>query len=286
MAYQLDLREAGEIPASILGYNVRELLGESLLGNTYRVRDAAGRNHALKHVTFRGDDDRSLQHLQNELRVGQAAEHPVLRRPLKLEAGRSMLRSSEAALLMEYFDGPCLEHHRALNELTVLDAFIQIAQGLGALHDKGFVHGDIRPSNLLLNARGQVKIIDFGDACPIGTVQNRVHLDPDYVSQEQLDGKPVTARTDLYAFGACLYWALLRRAVSNLQPTPAKPSKHAIFQGEREVVPPITINPRLPRPLNDFILRCLEIDAEKRPTGMAIAIAILQHARHFMQRGK
>jgi len=281
MAYQLDLRAGGELPEALFGHSVRELLGESTLGNVYRARAPAGINVALKHFKVKSDDDRSLEHLRNELRVSQAVTHLYVRRAIKLETARG-----EAGLVLDFFDGPCLEHQRALTEMSVIDAFLQVAHALDALHQKNLIHADLRPSNILLNAKGQTRLIDLGEACAIGSTPRRVHTDPDYVTQEQLDGKPLDARVDVYTFSACLYWALLRRAVPNFEKTPDRPPKNQIFEKGRHIRPVNEINPKLPAPLCEFIARGLEPDPAKRPSSMKVAIAILTHTKASMQRSK
>ena len=79
---------------------------------------------------------------------------------------RTLLRKpTESVLLMELFDGTPLEGHQPKDPIEILDIMIRVAEALASLHGLGFVHCDLKPNNILLNQAGQVKVIDFGQAC-------------------------------------------------------------------------------------------------------------------------
>src|SRR5207253_76651 len=82
--------------------------------------------------------------------------------------------------------------------------FIETAKALQALHRQGFVHCDLKPNNILLGPTGQVKVIDLGQACPVGTAKKRIQGTPDYIAPEQVKCIPVSVRTDVFNLGATL----------------------------------------------------------------------------------
>ncbi len=117
-----------------------------------------------------------------------------------------VFKVSEAFMLMELVDGKPLDVRPPNSLMETVDTFIKVAEGLKALHLMGWVHCDIKPNNILRNERGEVKVIDFGQSCKIGTVKERIQGTPDYISPEQVSRRPVAIQTDVYNLGATLYW--------------------------------------------------------------------------------
>ena len=73
------------------------------------------------------------------------------------------------------------------------------------MHAMGYAHCDIKPNNILRNDQGDVKVIDFGQACKIGTIKQRIEGTPDYIAPEQVARRPISAQTDIYNLGALLF---------------------------------------------------------------------------------
>ncbi|HXE53404.1 MAG TPA: lipopolysaccharide core heptose(II) kinase RfaY, partial [Tepidisphaeraceae bacterium] len=165
------------LPKSLFGYQVVDLIGQGAGSLIYVVNDPKTRQVlALKHVVRKTDkDDRFIEQLENEFEVGSQVSHPGLRKSLDYKATRTLLRRvTEAALVMELFDGVPLEQQLPRSTAEIVNAFIQTAQALHALHALGYVHCDLKPNNILRDSRGQVKVIDLGQTAKTGTVKKRI----------------------------------------------------------------------------------------------------------------
>ncbi|HEX8911498.1 MAG TPA: serine/threonine-protein kinase [Humisphaera sp.] len=253
------------LPKNLFGYEVLDYIGQGAGSRIYVVSDPKTRQlYALKHVTCKTDKDhRFIEQLEAEFEVGRKVADPGLRKVLEFKSNKSFLRkASEACLLMELFDGQPLETHRPESIRRVVDIFIKVSKAIEGLHKAGFVHCDLKPNNIMLGGTGVVKVIDLGQTCPIGTVKERIQGTPDYISPEQVHCLAVSPKTDVYNFGATLYWALTG---TNM------PTLFTLKKGENSLMSddllktPAQINPRVPEPLSNLVMECVRIKAEKRP---------------------
>src|SRR5262249_17908850 len=158
------------------------------------------------HVVRKVDkDERFVEQLENEYEVGKHLNHRGLRKSVDFKVNRTMLRKTiDAMLVMQLVDGTPLEKQLPGTMAELVDAFVQTAQGLDALHKAGFVHCDLKPNNILRAGDGEVKVIDLGQACKIGTKKERIQGTPDYISPEQVKCDAVSAKTDVFNFGATM----------------------------------------------------------------------------------
>ncbi len=258
-----------KLPKSLFGYEVLHRLGEGAASTIYAVSERkTGQVYALKHVIRKQDKDiRFVKQLENEFNVTRKFRNPALRRCFDLKVSKSFFRGiTQAALVMELFDGVPLDQQRPADLPTVLDRFKQVARGLMGLHYLLFVHCDLKPNNILTDANGKVKIIDFGQACETGTVKERIQGTPDFIAPEQVKLKPVTVRTDVFNFGATLYWALSGQRIPTLFTVP-KDQRDVVL--ECKFPSPRDLNPEVPQELSDLVMQCVHVNPLRRPADMA-----------------
>ena len=195
-----------EIP----GYQVIRFLGGGARSTIWQVRDRrTGRVLALKRVVKRNSsDDRFLEQAVNEYEVGCRLEHPALRRVFDMRQVKRWLSVREVRLWMEYCDGRTIQQRRPDGVEESVRVFLEVASGLAYMNERGFVHADTKPNNIIVAPGGSVKVIDFGQSCPVGTVKKRIQGTPDFIAPEQLSKKPLDARTDIYNLGTTMYKVL------------------------------------------------------------------------------
>ena len=164
--------------------------------------------------------------------------------------------------------------------LDLVNTFIPAAQGLQAMHNMGYVHCDIKPNNILRDAQGEVKVIDFGQSAKIGTVKERIQGTPDYISPEQVERRPITVQTDIYNFGATVYWAVTGKTIPT-QYTVSRKGEHS-FLLDTMIASPQQLNPKTPVALSNLVMECIATNPKKRPPDMEQTIMRLELAKHVI----
>ncbi len=265
--------QARFIPGAVIAerYRVIGLLGRGGMGEVYRADDLKlGQAVALKFLpeSFAADPGR-LQRFYNEVKVARQVSHSNVCRVHDIDE-----YEGHPFISMEYIDGEDLSSLlRRIGRLPgekAVQIARQICAGLAAAHERGILHRDLKPANVLLDGRGHAHLTDFGLA---GLAQEIAGPEvragtPAYMAPEQLAGKEVTVRSDLYSLGLTLYElftgkvAFEARSTEELirlqtDTTPASPSR--LVEG---------LDPSVER----VILRCLERDPAVRP-GSALAVA-------------
>lgn len=255
-------------PSKILDYEVLATLGKGARSVIYAVQDADGALFALKHVhKDSADAQRFIDQAVLEHEVASQLDHPVLRKSFRLIRQRKIVKLSDVYVLMELVDGHTLEKHKARSMVELVRLCEQVALGLMAMHDAGYIHADMKPNNVLVTDHHSVKIIDFGQSCESGTVKPRIQGTPDYIAPEQVRRDPITARTDIFNLGATLYWLLTRRFVPTL--IPRNDSIPVIgIRRDDEFLPPAKINDEVPPALSALVMECVANDPADRPANM------------------
>ena len=267
----------------LLHYEVLDRLGEGAGSVIYAVRDTlTGRKYALKHVVRHKDKDvRFIEQMEAEFEISKQFTHPNLRRSFDLKIVKTiLLKKAEAFLVMELFDGKALDVRPPSSLLDVLNTFIPAGEGIKALHHMGYIHCDLKPNNILRDGAGLVKVIDFGQTAKAGTIKERIQGTPDYISPEQVERRPITVQTDIYNFGATLYWSLTGKTIPT-QYTVSRKGEHS-FLLDTLITTPQQLNPTVPVPLSNLVMECISTNPRKRPPDMEQLVMRLELAKHVV----
>lgn len=270
---------------SVPGYTVYERLGTGARSSIWLVSEhKTGRQYALKRVLRRQTEDtRFLVQAQNDYDISSKVEHPYLRKSLEMRRIRKLLAVKELQVIMEYVDGQTLEEIGPLGMHGLLGVFSKIAEGLEALHRMGFVHADMKPNNILVGKKGEIKIIDFGQSCPIGHAKDRIQGTPDYIAPEQAQrGIPLTERTDVFNFGATLYWAITGKAFPTVLGSKKRAGVDLLIQ--RDAPPPHELNSNVPTALSRLVMECCEENPKDRPADMREVRYRLEVTQHILDK--
>jgi len=281
-------------PGTCLGqFEIVELVGVGAVGEVYRATDTKlGRDVAIKVLSGAfALDDKRLARFNREARLLASLDHPNI-------CAVHDFQESDGThfMVMPLIEGETLADRIARGAITVEEAlpiFAQIAEALEAAHEQGIIHRDLKPGNIKVSADGKAKVLDFGlgkaieyeTAAPSSEAPTRAKTrdstkmsregvvlgTPVYMSPEQARGKPVDKRTDIWAFGCCLYEAL---------------TGEIPFQGETisdtlakvlERNPDWELLPKdMPWRVRDLLESCLEKDARYRLRDIGDAWAALQ----------
>ena len=259
------------VGAAIAQYRVLEEIGAGGMGVVYKAEDTKlGRLVALKFLPATlATDASALERFQREARAASALNHPNICTIYAIEEYQG-----HAFIAMEYLDGMTLKDYILKHPLDIDDISklaIQIAEALSAAHSRGVVHRDVKPGNIIVSASGPVKVLDFGLAKLVdsqaGNVCTRSLTESHtvtgtlpYMSPEQLRGREVDSRTDIYALGVVLY-----EMATGRRPFAAEIAPQLIDDILNSPPGlPRQVNPKISPKLEEIILKCLEKDPDDR----------------------
>jgi len=254
-------------PGHVLGgrYEILEMLGQGGMGAVYKARDReVDRLVALKvirpelaaHAVILG-------RFKQELILARQVTHKNVIRIFDLGEAEGAKFIS-----MEYVDGRDLKsllvERGKLAPEEAAGIIEQACRALDAAHAEGVVHRDLKPQNIMVDKQGRVVVMDFGIArsreMPGLTQTGVVVGTPEYMSPEQAKGEELDARSDLFSLGIILYQLL-----TGVSPFAASTSFAALLKRTQErAVPPVKLDPAIPKYMNDIVVRCLEIDPQRR----------------------
>jgi serine/threonine protein kinase len=260
------------LPGRLLAgrYRIIALLGKGGMGEVYRADDLTlGQPVALKFLPDDAARDQGLlERFKNEVRIARRVSHPNVCRVY--DVGEV---EGHVFFTMEYVDGEdlasLLRRIGRLPEDKALDIARQLCAGLAAAHTKGVLHRDLKPANIMLDGRGQVVITDFG----LAGVADQIRGDevrsgtPAYMAPEQLAGKEVSTRSDIYSLGLVLYEVFTGKRAFTAESLRA--------HGDRTPSRPSSVVKDLNPVIERVILRCLEAEPSARPANVLSVAAAL-----------
>ena len=264
------------------GYQVTRYLGSGARSTIWQIKDRhSGEILVLKRVVKReAGDAKFLGQATNEYNIASQLSHPTLRKVFRLRRIKRWLAVREVHLVMEYCEGTTLQENSPASVGEVVRIFADVGKALAHMNNHGFVHADIKPNNIIVGSDGEVKIIDMGQSCPLGTIKERIQGTPDFIAPEQVHRRPLDGRTDVFNLAAALYWTLTGRAI----PT-ALPKKGAVtLVSDMAVIPPEDMNPDVPPSLSKLIRDCTEVTADRRPGSMNEVVSRLGLIAHTLKR--
>lgn len=254
----------------LAGYRIVRFVDRGGMGAVYEATQLSlERRVALKFISPRlGDDERFRQRFRREARSGAAIDHPNIL-PV-YEAGE--LPSGSLFLALRFVDGPdlrsLLQERGPLDVVETVAIMTQVANALDAAHERGLVHRDVKPANVLLESHEHgwhAYLADFGLAKP--NEDSDEHTQPgemlgtvDYMAPEQINGSQLDRRADVYSFGCMVYRCLTAEPPYKRETRTATLLAHV---NAPVPVPSETIA-GLPNPLDVVVARAMEKDPDKR----------------------
>jgi tetratricopeptide (TPR) repeat protein len=246
-------------------YQIIEELGYGGMGKVYRVLDKKlNEEVALKLIKPEiASEKKTLERFSNELKIARKIVHKNVGRMYHLSEEKGTYY-----VAMEYVPGEDLRSmirmSRRLEVGTAISIAKQVCEGLAEAHRQGVVHRDLKPSNIMIDKEGDARIMDFGIARSLHiksiTAEGVIIGTPEYMSPEQVEGKDVDQRSDIYSLGVILYEMVTGRVPFEGE----TPLSVAVRQKTEAAPDPRKSNAQVPEDLSRLILKCLEKDKERR----------------------
>jgi serine/threonine protein kinase len=282
------------IGSQVSHYLITGRLGAGGMGEVFEARDTRlGRRVALKFLPRElSRDERALGRLLREARIASSLNHPHICTIHDIDS-----HHGEQFIVMELLEGGSLDERIAAGPLQpaeMIDIMCQAADALDAAHRLGIIHRDIKPANIFITATGRVKVLDFGFARQITagseakttlpkrywrgsrpTGDGLVGGTVNYLSPEQIRGRELDPRSDLFSLGVVMYEMATGRKAFTGATSPI------VFNGilNKQPEKPTGVNPQIPYELEQVILNAMQKEREKRFQSASGLIAALQHVR-------
>ena len=246
-------------------YEIRELIGVGGMANVYKAYDIA--EQRVVAVKILRDEymnnDEFIRRFRNESRAISLLSHPNI-----VKVYDVIFSDRIQSIVMEYIDGITLKDYidqeGTLRWKEAVHFTVQILRALQHAHDRGIVHRDIKPQNIMLLSDGTIKITDFGIArfsrSNTKTITDRAIGSVHYISPEQASGAPTDARTDIYSLGVMMFEMLTGKLPFEAD----SPVSVAIKQIQSQPLRPRSLNPSIPVGLEEITMRAMQKDAAQR----------------------
>jgi serine/threonine-protein kinase len=247
-------------------YELLELLGRGGMGAVFGAHDRVLDEQVALKVLFGEVMEGAAERFRREVKLARRVTDPNVARTF--EAGFS---GGHPFITMEYVDGETLKARlarvRRVDAEEALSILAGVGKGLAAAHRAGVVHRDVKPGNVLIARNGRVVITDFGIAETAHAQVDGSSGTPQYMAPEQVEGREVTPRSDVFSFGVTAFECLIGR-----RPFLAR-SKDQLLRDHRDGAPDLlSLDASLPRALAELVNRCLLLDPRLRfPSAEPIA---------------
>ncbi|MDY6839509.1 MAG: HDOD domain-containing protein [Thermodesulfobacteriota bacterium] len=241
-------------------YVISEIIGRGGWGIVYKgIHTGLNIPVAIKMLKYDlARDPDFLEQFQSEAKIMAYLNHESIVRVYDIEKHYKTI-----FIIMEYLKGVSLKYILKKQRLPlskVLNNLLQVCAGLAYAHERGIVHRDIHPGNVFVQPNDRVKIVDFGLACLPGVEEGPLEGSMFYMSPEQIEGKFVDERSDIYSLGITAY-----EMITGRKPFPGEDIHKLIdFHLYKDVPDPRTFIPDLPDELHNFIMRATQKDTVQR----------------------
>ena len=272
---------------SLSYYEILGPLGAGAMGEVYRAKDTRlDREVAIKVLPEHfADDEERLRRFEREAKSLASLNHPNVAQIFGVDQV-----GDTCFLVLELVPGETLEDRIARGPVPwgeAVEICRQIAEGVEAAHDAGVIHRDLKPANVRITPDGKVKVLDFGLAKPTGpdaendsttdsvlaTEEGRLLGTPTYMAPEQVRGKPIDRRVDVWAFGCVLYECLTAKRAFEGETISDVLASVLEKQPEWSALPP-----GMPTRVRELLVRCLDKDARSRLRDVGEARVLLERA--------
>ena len=265
------------------GFQVMEYLGSGARSAIWQVHDGKA-NEFFASSGFLSNPAMTIGTWTRRITSSRSPASSIIPRCVSTTtfAIRHWMQLTELHLVMELCDGQSCQANRPKDVPGSLTDLQAVGSALGNMHAAGFLHGDMKPNNIIVgNKGGSVKVIDFGQSCHIGTRKSRIQGTPDFIAPEQVKLRPLDARTDIFNLGATIYWILAGKPIPTVLP---KQTDAIQLIGNVRVVSPSEINEKVPPALSRLVLECIELRPSHRPNSMKDILSRLDLISHTLTR--